>query len=142
MRKEIIETVRNIKSGKLFVLLDDSHGVAFKLVNPAGQIVNLPANLFESETIIVTAGEPDSELTAEQMTTVGDFNARAKFRIGFVNRMREQTRQKRTARRALHKLRGARQHAEDDARKSGIRNFSGCDVNKKFRATPEVTGDG
>ena len=77
MRKEIIEAVRNKQSGKLFVLLDDSHGVAFKLVNPAGQIVNLPARLFDEEALVLTAGEPDSEITPEQLITMGEFNARA-----------------------------------------------------------------
>jgi hypothetical protein len=78
-RIETIEGVRNLKSGKLFVLVDDK-GALLQVINPQGEILNLPVGLFDEDPIIVSSDEFATQFTAEQVETLKTFNQQAAAR--------------------------------------------------------------
>lgn len=61
-----IEVLQHLKSEKFFVLLDDSRMDRFKVINPAGVKLLMPAELFSEEPELLSLKEAEEKLTAEQ----------------------------------------------------------------------------
>ncbi len=62
-----IEAVRNRKNQKLFILVDDTLGTKFTVVNPTGEVLVLPDLLFDEDSIMVSPDEFATEFSPEQL---------------------------------------------------------------------------
>lgn len=62
-----IESVRNRKNGKLFVIVDDTLESRYKLINPQGEMIILPDLLFDEDPITVPKSEFEAEFSPEQL---------------------------------------------------------------------------
>jgi hypothetical protein len=62
-----IEAVRNRKTTKLFILVDDTLGTRFKVINPGGETIILPDLLFDEDPVFVPPAEFEAEFTPEQL---------------------------------------------------------------------------
>ncbi len=71
--ESIVEVAVNIKTQKLFILLDDLGG-RLKLINPSGEIMDLPDSLFEEEIGTIESHEFQQKLTPAQMEKLNVFN--------------------------------------------------------------------
>jgi hypothetical protein len=65
-----IEAVRNRKTQKLFILVDDTLGTRFKVINPGGEMIILPDLLFDEDPIFVPPAEHGTEFTPEQLASL------------------------------------------------------------------------
>lgn len=66
MAGRIIEAMRNRKTDKLFILLDEVPG-RYKLINPEGNIVSLPAALFDEDPVVFEQNDAGEGFTDEQL---------------------------------------------------------------------------
>jgi hypothetical protein len=69
----LIPAVQNRKNQKLFIIVDDSLGTRYKVINPAGEVIVLPDLLFEEDPIEVPNGEFADHFTPEQRTSLERF---------------------------------------------------------------------
>lgn len=72
--ESIIEAVRNRKTHKLFILVDDTLEMRYKVINPSGEVLVLPDALFDEDPLSVPADQFASEFTPEQLTALERFN--------------------------------------------------------------------
>lgn len=63
MSADFVSAVRNLKTGKYFIVLDETPE-RYRVINPEGQIVNVPAALFE---------EVESAINIEQNDVAGNY---------------------------------------------------------------------
>lgn len=68
-----IDAVRNRKTGKLFILVDDSLGTHFRVVNPTGEILTLPDLLFDDEQTVIAEGDAPGAFTEEQLKAFSNY---------------------------------------------------------------------
>lgn len=68
-----VEAVRNRKTLKLFILVDDSLDMRYKVINPAGETLILPDTLFDEDPVTVTSASYTAEFTTEQMAAYKDY---------------------------------------------------------------------
>ncbi len=64
---EIIEAVRNIKTGKLFIVIDVLSN-RYRLLNPEGSFSSLPMDLFEEEPLLLNTFESGEQLSGQQLS--------------------------------------------------------------------------
>lgn len=69
-----IEAVKNRKTQKLFILIDDSFDLRFRVINPQGEVLFLPDALFEDDRVTVEADKYQNEFTPEQLSALERFN--------------------------------------------------------------------
>jgi hypothetical protein len=69
----VAEAVRNRKTGKLFLIVDDTLDKRYRVINPAGEVLVLPDILFEEDVIPVTSTEAGDDFTAEQIAAFTQF---------------------------------------------------------------------
>ena len=62
-----IEAVRNRKTQKLFILVDDSLDMRYKVINPSGEVLILPDLLFDEDPVTVPADEFAVEFSPVQL---------------------------------------------------------------------------
>lgn len=62
-----IEAVRNRKTQKLFILVDDSLEMRYKVINPSGEILILPDLLFDEDPVTVHPENIPAEFTPVQL---------------------------------------------------------------------------
>ena len=72
-----IEAVRNRKTQKLFIVVDDTLGTRYKVVNPEGETLVLPDLLFDEDTVTVTPEQFGSEFTPQQITAFRQLKEKA-----------------------------------------------------------------
>lgn len=72
--ESIIETVRNRKTQKLFILVDDSLELRLKVINPAGEVLVLPEQLFDEDRLMISQERFATEFTPEQLSSLERFN--------------------------------------------------------------------
>lgn len=72
-----IEAVRNRKTQKLFIVIDDTLGTRFKVLNPEGEMLVLPDLLFDEDMITVQPDQFGAEFTAQQLTALREFQEKA-----------------------------------------------------------------
>lgn len=70
---QTIDAVRNRKNFKLFIIVDDTLGTRYKLINPGGETIILPDLLFEEDPITVTSDQFDESFSPEQMQALGRY---------------------------------------------------------------------
>lgn len=68
-----VEAVRNRKNQKLFILVDDTLEMRYKVINPAGELLILPDLLFEEDPITVPAKSFSEEFSEEQLNVYREF---------------------------------------------------------------------
>jgi hypothetical protein len=56
------DVVRNRKTSKMFLVLDDSHGDRYELMTPAGDVKILPSVLFDGEPVTIKESEVPADL--------------------------------------------------------------------------------
>ncbi len=61
-----VKAVKNKKTQKYFIFVEEVRANQVKLINPAGQVLTVPAEIFEAVED-VTVGDFDSAFTADQM---------------------------------------------------------------------------
>lgn len=66
----LIVAVQNRKNQKLFIVVDDTLGTRYKVINPAGEVIVLPDLLFEEDPLEVPAAEFDTQFTQEQKSAL------------------------------------------------------------------------
>lgn len=69
-----IEAVRNRKTLKLFIIVDDTLENRYKVINPGGEIIVLPDLLFEEDPLLVAPEQIAAEFTAEQLDALAKHN--------------------------------------------------------------------
>lgn len=85
--ESFIESVRNRKTQKMFILVDDTLEMRYKVINPAGEVLVLPDALFDEDPVMIPAEKFAAEFTPEQLSALARFNeqvasqARAEARI-------------------------------------------------------------
>ncbi len=67
-----IDAVRNRKNLKLFIVIDDSLELRYKVINPSGEVLILPDLLFEDDPVIVQPEEATIEFSAEQLAAYAE----------------------------------------------------------------------
>jgi len=72
-----IEAVRNRKTQKLFVLVDDTLDKRYKVINPGGEVLILPDLLFDEDPLTIAASEFAVEFTPEQLDAFAKFQDHA-----------------------------------------------------------------
>jgi hypothetical protein len=65
---KIIEAVKNTRSTKYFILLDDLD-MRYRVVNPMGETLIVPANLFDIDVVAVSTDQFSDFFTPEQLAT-------------------------------------------------------------------------
>lgn len=76
-RETAIEAVRNRKTRKLFIIVDDSLDMRYKVVNPAGEVLILPDLLFDEDPVTVPPEAVGAEFSPEQLTAYQAFREKA-----------------------------------------------------------------
>ena len=76
-----IEVLKNNRSGKLFVIVDDRHADKVKVINPLGKSMFMPWDLFDDETIYLNADEAQEQLSAEQLEALETLNEQALLQV-------------------------------------------------------------
>ena len=76
-QENTIEAVRNRKTQKLFIVVDDTLDTRYKVINPSGEILILPDLLFEDDAIGVSSDRFDAEFTKEQLAALNTYNEKA-----------------------------------------------------------------
>ena len=69
----VITAVQNRKNQKLFIVVDDSLGTRYKVINPTGEVIVLPDLLFEEDPIEVPLAEFADHFTDEQRSSLERF---------------------------------------------------------------------
>ena len=64
--ESVIEVVVNLKTRKLFILLDETNE-RYQIISPTGETMNLPITLFEEEPLILEEHDFASKLAEEQI---------------------------------------------------------------------------
>lgn len=90
-----IEALKNQRSGKLFVIVDDRHPDKVKVINPFGKSMFMPWDLFDEDPISLDATEAQEQLTPEQLEALEALNQQAMFEVEM--RAKEQSRKVREA---------------------------------------------
>jgi len=72
-----IEAVRNRKTQRLFIIVDDTLGARYKVINPAGEMLILPDLLFDEDPIPVPGNEANDHFTPEQLTAFEEYSTKA-----------------------------------------------------------------
>jgi len=62
-----IEAVRNRKTHKLFIVVDDTLDTRYKVINPSGEMIILPDLLFDEDPLTVPPEQVSVEFTREQL---------------------------------------------------------------------------
>lgn len=62
-----IEAVRNRKTQKLFILVDDSLDMRYKVINPSGEVLILPDLLFDEDPVSVPPESVQAEFSSVQI---------------------------------------------------------------------------
>jgi hypothetical protein len=70
----MIEAVRNLKTQALFIYLEDGGGGRVKVINPAGQVLNLPDTLFEIDILEILPESYQSDFTPAQLTALDEYS--------------------------------------------------------------------
>lgn len=73
--ESIIEAVRNRKTQRLFIVVDDSLDMRYKVINPSGEVLILPDALFDEDPLTIPAEQFQAEFTPEQLKALEQFNA-------------------------------------------------------------------
>ncbi len=68
--ESFIEAVRNVKTGALFILLDDAAVGRFRVISPNGQIMVLPEDFFEEDPVLVQADQFNEHFTQVQLNSL------------------------------------------------------------------------
>jgi len=76
-----IEVLKNQRSGKLFVIIDDRHTDKVKVINPVGKSMFMPWDLFEEDTIFLTADDAQEQLSPEQLEALEALNQQALLQV-------------------------------------------------------------
>lgn len=71
-----VEAVRNRKNQKLFIVVDDSLDMRYKVINPAGETLILPDTLFDEDPVTVPSSDYTTEFTNEQMVAYQEFRVK------------------------------------------------------------------
>lgn len=69
----VITAVQNRKNQKLFIIVDDTLGTRYKVINPTGEVIVLPDLLFEEDPIEIPVAEFADHFTSEQRTALERF---------------------------------------------------------------------
>jgi len=70
-----LDAIRNRRTQRLFILIEDSLKGRYRVINPGGELVSLPVELFEEEPITVTPDEFAEAFTPEQLTASAQYQA-------------------------------------------------------------------
>lgn len=71
-----MELVKNIASGKHFIVIDDDGGEAFMVITPEGKVKSLERHLFGSQvTVEMDGSDTDRRLTKVQLDKYGEYEA-------------------------------------------------------------------
>lgn len=90
--ESFIEAVRNRKTQKLFIVVDDTLEMRYKVINPAGEVLVLPDALFDEDPITVPANQFTVEFSPEQLTMLERFNEQVAAQARIAPRPPEPTR--------------------------------------------------
>jgi len=77
VQETALEAVRNRKTTKLFILVDDTLGTRYKVINPAGEVLILPDLLFAEDPVLVHPSEFTNEFSEIQLDAFAKFQAKA-----------------------------------------------------------------
>lgn len=72
-QEQVIEAVRNRKTQKLFIVVDDSLEKRYKVINPAGEVIVLPDLLFEEDPLPISGEQVKVEFTSEQLESLAKY---------------------------------------------------------------------
>jgi hypothetical protein len=72
-----LEAVRNRKTNKLFILVDDTLGTRYKVINPAGEVLILPDLLFAEDPITVQPTDFAAEFSEIQLDAFVKYQEKA-----------------------------------------------------------------
>ena len=67
---DTVEAVRNRKTQKLFIVVDDTLDARYRVINPGGEVLTLPDLLFDEDPITVPSAEFDAEFTDSQLSAL------------------------------------------------------------------------
>jgi hypothetical protein len=73
-----VEAVRNRKNQKLFILVDDTLDMRYKVINPDGEVLILPDVLFEEDPVSVPSGSYETEFSPAQIDAYTEFRTKEK----------------------------------------------------------------
>lgn len=76
MDEPSIEAVRNRKNQKLFILVDDTLDMRYKVINPEGETLILPDVLFEEDPVSVPQSKCADEFSEVQLANYVDFKTK------------------------------------------------------------------
>lgn len=68
-----IDAVRNRKTQKLFILVDDSLDMRYKVINPSGEVLILPDLLFDEDPVTVPADQFSEEFSPVQLDALDKY---------------------------------------------------------------------
>lgn len=78
MPKDTIEALRHLRTGKLFILIDDSLDSVYSVVDASGKMTKLSAQLFAEDALFISDDDPAyQEFSNEQLDFLSEFNERA-----------------------------------------------------------------
>jgi hypothetical protein len=64
---KFVEVVKNLKSGKMFILVD-SNDSRLQVITPEGKMASLPEKIFDEEPLLLENDQIQVELSGEQIT--------------------------------------------------------------------------
>jgi hypothetical protein len=76
MDEPSIEAVRNRKNQKLFILVDDTLDMRYKVINPEGETLILPDVLFEEDPVSVPSSKCAENFSEIQLSTYVDYRSK------------------------------------------------------------------
>jgi len=87
--EEFIEAVRNIKTGKLFIVIDVLSN-RYRLLNPEGTFNSLPMELFDEEPILLEGDKIESSLTSSQLQAYRTYVAEEESKADLAAKARDE----------------------------------------------------
>lgn len=77
--QQSMDGVRNIKSQKLFILLEDDGEDKIRVINPNGEVLFIPRELFEDVPVPVSDQDLNSTFTPEQLSSHSKYLEKVRF---------------------------------------------------------------
>ncbi len=74
-----MDGIRNLKSQKMFILVEDEGEEKIRVINPNGEVLLLSRELFEDTPIQVGTGDLDSFFSQEQLTSLDRYVEKMKL---------------------------------------------------------------
>ena len=86
----MLETVRNVRTEKLFIVLErDTLPGRLRVINPDGQIVEVTQLIFDADPIFLNESEKNEKLSEAQLTTFGNLQNEEQQRSNILRDLRQ-----------------------------------------------------